>query len=327
MGEVLYKMATMARLGGVSPVLLRTWERRHGLFEPHRTAGGHRLYTEDDLRVLQSIKRHLGQGRSIGEVEALGRAALLAADGAAPSPGAPGGPGEPAAVERWARDLVNAALELEPRVAARALDEAFARLSPERAISEVIAPALRTIGELWAQERCGVAGEHLVSELVSTRLRSVWAAASAPGAGPYDVLVSCFPDEQHALGGLSVALLLARRQRRVRWFGAALPLTDLERVVAETRPGHVLLSVSRVALVELHAAALSGIARRLPGTRFVVGGPGVVEGRADPHVRYVAGPAVEMDLEALGEEASPRAPRAAGRAGARPARRPRASGA
>ena len=37
------------------------------------------LYTEDDLRVLDSIKRHLSEGRSIGEVEALGRAALLAA--------------------------------------------------------------------------------------------------------------------------------------------------------------------------------------------------------------------------------------------------------
>jgi DNA-binding transcriptional MerR regulator len=304
MGEVLYKMATMARLGGVAPVLLRTWERRHGFFEPQRTPGGHRLYTEDDLRVLKSIKRHLREGRSIGEVEALGRASLLGgppdAVGGGASTAARRGAAEPPATERWTSAIVKAALELQPGLASKALDEAFAGLSPERAIAEVVEPAMRTIGELWAKERCGVAGEHLVSELVGTRLRSVWAAASAAGEGRYDALVTCLPDEQHALGSLTVALLLCRRQRRVRWLGAALPLTDLERVCAETKPAQVLLSVSRAALVDLHAAALSEVARRLPGSRFVVGGPGVLEGRHDPRVEYVVGRALDLDLEALG---------------------------
>lgn len=311
MGEVLYKMATMARLGGVAPVLLRTWERRHGFFEPQRTPGGHRLYTEDDLRVLESIKRHLSEGRSIGEVEALGRAALLAAGRGGEGAAARRAPGEAAAAERWRGDLVNAALELEPELATRALDEAFAGLSPERAIAEVVEPAMRTIGELWARERCGVAGEHLVSELVGTRLRSVWATASSAG-GPYDALVTCFPDEQHALGSLTVALLLCRQQRKVRWLGAALPLTDLERVCADTRPAQVLLSVARAALVDLHAAALSGVASRLPGIRFVVGGPGVLEPRADAHVEYVVGRALELDLDALGRR--PARPRKGSRA-------------
>ncbi len=71
----------------------------------------------------------------------------------------------------------------------------------------------------------------------------------------YDALVTCFPDEQHALGSLTVALLLGRRQRKVRWLGAALPLTDLERVCADTKPALVLLSVSRAALVDLHGPA------------------------------------------------------------------------
>lgn len=318
MGEVLYKMATMARLGGVPPVLLRTWERRHGFFEPQRTPGGHRLYTEDDLRVLESIKRHLSEGRSIGEVEALGRAALLAAagrGGAGRSGPARRAPGEAAAAERWRSDLVNAALELDPELASRALDEAFAGLSAERAIAEVVEPAMRTIGELWSKERCSVAGEHLVSELVGTRLRGVWASASAAGGGRYDALVTCFPDEQHALGSLTVALLLGRRQRKVRWLGAALPLTDLERVCADTKPALVLLSVSRAALVDLHGPALSAVASRLPDVRFVVGGPGVLEPRADAHVEYVVGRALELDLDALGRR--PARPRKGPRARAR----------
>ena len=74
----MYKMGTIAELSGFSPELLRAWERRHALLEPERTEGGHRLYTDDDLRVLRRVKSLLDQGRSIGEVAQRGRAALLA---------------------------------------------------------------------------------------------------------------------------------------------------------------------------------------------------------------------------------------------------------
>ena len=62
-GDRLFKMRTVTRRTGFSPALLRAWERRHGLLEPRRTEGGHRLYTEADLQVLLGVKSLLDEGK------------------------------------------------------------------------------------------------------------------------------------------------------------------------------------------------------------------------------------------------------------------------
>jgi len=52
----LYPIGDAARLVGVSRALLRLWERER-LIEPRRSQGGHRLYSEQDLRRLRQVAR------------------------------------------------------------------------------------------------------------------------------------------------------------------------------------------------------------------------------------------------------------------------------
>jgi DNA-binding transcriptional MerR regulator len=73
-----HKIRTISERTGFSPGLLRAWERRYRLLEPVRLEGGHRLYSDEDLRILMRIRDLLDEGRSIGELAALGREALLA---------------------------------------------------------------------------------------------------------------------------------------------------------------------------------------------------------------------------------------------------------
>jgi MerR family transcriptional regulator, heat shock protein HspR len=49
-----YVMSVAAALTGVHPQTLRLYERR-GLLEPSRTAGGNRLYSDDDLARIGRI--------------------------------------------------------------------------------------------------------------------------------------------------------------------------------------------------------------------------------------------------------------------------------
>ncbi|MCO5165558.1 MAG: MerR family transcriptional regulator [Planctomycetes bacterium] len=265
----LHKMGTLARLTGLSPILLRAWERRYDLLRPERTAGGHRLYTEDDLRLLRRVQELLGQGRSIGEVAALGREALLRD---ASPPVRTRAPDVAAGAVGWREDLVQAAVEIDARAADRALDEAFAALSPDRALVDVVEPALREVGALWAAGRCSVAGEHLVSSAVTGRLLRLLEAASAQANGGPAAVCACFPDELHALGALNVAYWLARRGHRVTWLGAALPFEDLDRACERVGPEAVFLSVSRAALLEAHTPGLVALVRRRREVRFHVGG-------------------------------------------------------
>ena len=56
---------------GVSPELLRAWERRYGLLQPTRSAGGLRLYSLDDLERVRGMQQHLAEGLAAAEAAAL----------------------------------------------------------------------------------------------------------------------------------------------------------------------------------------------------------------------------------------------------------------
>lgn len=56
---------------GVKAVTLRAWQRRYGLLEPQRNEKGHRLYSEQDIRCIESILYWLKRGVSIGKVRTL----------------------------------------------------------------------------------------------------------------------------------------------------------------------------------------------------------------------------------------------------------------
>lgn len=61
---------------GLTPDGLRKWERRHQAVRPSRTPGGHRLYSDADLRRLSLLRRLTMNGWRIGEVAALSTAEL-----------------------------------------------------------------------------------------------------------------------------------------------------------------------------------------------------------------------------------------------------------
>lgn len=67
-----YKIGTVASLLGVTPNLLRAWERRYAFTRPARQTGRQRLYSERDLALLGRVVELIHQGLSVGEVAALG---------------------------------------------------------------------------------------------------------------------------------------------------------------------------------------------------------------------------------------------------------------
>lgn len=74
--ETSFRIGRLAELSGVPPVVIRAWERRHGLLEPERTENGYRLYTLRDLSVLKRVQELLGEGQRIGDIARMGRDVL-----------------------------------------------------------------------------------------------------------------------------------------------------------------------------------------------------------------------------------------------------------
>ncbi len=277
-------MRTIARLTEFSPEVLRAWERRHGLLQPLRGAGGHRLYTEDDLAVLRRVKNLMSEGRSIGEIAGLGREFLLDAprgarppvQGAAlPSIGVGGDVAISTELERGSQTIVGAALAMDSAAINRALDDAFANTSPEHVVSGLILPAAKEIGDLWIAGRCSVASEHLASGIFVHRLRRMVETAEPSHSEWRPVVVACFPDEYHQLGALIAAYWLCRNGLRVTFLGAALPLDDLRSAWQVLEPSATLLSVTRRAVYDLHRLSFRKLLGELPsGMPLFIGGQG-----------------------------------------------------
>tara|TARA_Y100001956_G_C4123202_1_gene188637 strand:+ start:125 stop:925 length:801 start_codon:yes stop_codon:yes gene_type:complete len=67
----LYAIREVSEITGVKPVTLRAWQRRYNLIQPIRTSKGHRLYSDEDIALIQAVQMWLSKGVSIGKVKSL----------------------------------------------------------------------------------------------------------------------------------------------------------------------------------------------------------------------------------------------------------------
>lgn len=67
----IYSIGAVARMVRISPSTLRTWEERYGVISPHRSGGGHRLYTRDQVEQLRFVASRVEEGLSAADAHRL----------------------------------------------------------------------------------------------------------------------------------------------------------------------------------------------------------------------------------------------------------------
>ncbi len=222
----------IAKRTGVPAATLRKWEQRYGVLAPERTEGSHRRYSEADVLRVEWLKARLAEGYRIGEAARL----LGAGDGEAPA----------AAPEELARELVDATAASDPARAERLVEQALTLFPPERALDEVVAPALFEIGEAWARGDIGVGQEHATSEVVRARLRALL-DSRATGAGARAVLC-CVAGERHEIGLLGLGVLLQGAGWGVVYLGADTPVPEAVAIAVARSASLLCVSASEPAL-------------------------------------------------------------------------------
>ena len=63
----VYSIGALARMLGVSPATLRSWEDRYGVVVPERSAGAQRLYSREHLDQLRFVCRQMHSGLSAAD--------------------------------------------------------------------------------------------------------------------------------------------------------------------------------------------------------------------------------------------------------------------
>jgi MerR family transcriptional regulator, light-induced transcriptional regulator len=248
------RIGELSRRSGVSPELLRAWERRYGLLQPARTAGGLRLYTGADLERVRAMQRHIGEGLAAREAADLAREA-------APGPVAVAALDPGTVLGRLA-----AAMDAFDEPAAQAvIDDLLARTTIDALLSEIVIPYLHELGERWERGEVSIAQEHFASNLLRGRLLGL-ARGWGRGAGPR-ALLACPEGERHDLGLIAFGLALRERGWRIDYLGSDTPLASIAETVEAIEPD--LLVLSAVA-----PEPLANVAALPRAQRVAVAGPG-----------------------------------------------------
>ena len=70
-GVARHPIRVVSRRTGLSPALLRAWEKRYRVVTPSRSEGGQRLYADEDVHRLALLQWVVEEGRNISQVSSL----------------------------------------------------------------------------------------------------------------------------------------------------------------------------------------------------------------------------------------------------------------
>ncbi|MFF5992651.1 MerR family transcriptional regulator [Prauserella flavalba] len=249
----LWTPGRVARLLGVSPITLRSWDARYGIGPSFRPEGRQRRYTDADVALLRRMRRLIDEGVRTRDAAN----AVL------------GHPAENLVTGTGEEELEQATDLMHRATMAALLDESLAAKGVEGTWRDVAAPVLRTLGRRWERGReCFAVEWALTTEISAALDRYVRPRGSARGGA--GVLLAPCPDEQHTLPLEVLRAALCEREVPVVFTG--LPSGGVLTLDLASRldPRGVVLWSMTVATAD--PALLRGLRER--GAAVTLAGPG-----------------------------------------------------
>lgn len=277
--RVLHPMREVTHRTGLTPDLLRAWEKRYRVVKPRRSAGGQRLYSEEDIEHLRRLHRAVLAGRSIGQVAHLDRAALarlVEGDSSGSTPAPAGLPDETTrAITRAHAECLAATERLDHAALERILRHAAHQFSVPVLLDQLIAPVLRDIGDRWERGAILPVHEHTASVEIHRLL--TWLVHATPVKQDAPLIAVTTPaGQQMELGALMAGATAAAEGWRVAWLGPNLPSGDIVLAAQALRPAALAISLVHQTRDAELAKELERIARGVAGqVPLLVGGRAV----------------------------------------------------
>jgi DNA-binding transcriptional MerR regulator/methanogenic corrinoid protein MtbC1 len=286
MDQPCHTIKMAAKLTGLSPHVIRVWEKRYSAVVPNRSESRRRLFTGHDLERLNCLRQATEAGHNIGAIAKLTNASLIQLVLRT----APAGPlpletaqekvnGREGMTETGGGYGVETLIRL-----VRAYDQegllaqlraAHTELGSQGLLVKVIAPLARALGDLWAAGDLTAADEHFASatlrEYLLTNTRQY------AGGGHPTVLVVTPAGQLHELGAVMVAFAARNQGWNTVYLGASLPAAEIAGAAARHQARAVALSIVFPADDIALSAELLELWKHLPANTKILAG-----GRAAP---------------------------------------------
>ncbi|TFG39341.1 MAG: cobalamin B12-binding domain-containing protein [Candidatus Aminicenantes bacterium] len=282
--EPRHPVRVVSERTGLSPHVLRVWERRYQAVAPARSEGSQRLYSDADVERLTLLHRASAGGRNVSQLVPLTNAQLrelISDDDAART----------RRVSPASAELPEAQLAVtEAMAAVEALDgdrlngilkRALLRHGIAVGAEQVIVPLLTLIGERWHAGELPPSHEHLATAIIQHTLTDVVHDSAAGPLTRPRILVATPAGQRHELGAMLVAATAAPLGWNVLYLGQDLPVRDIARAAELGMARVVALSLVYPANDERLAAELKWLTTVLAPQVTLVFGGAAAEGYAE----------------------------------------------
>ena len=294
-----------AARSGLTPDVLRAWEKRYSAVHPLRK-DGRRLYGEEDIQRLILLRRATLAGRRIGDVAALttealrqleeaDRLAMAEVPGTARMPHS-SGPRSSLSTEpeTYRAACLEAVMGFDGEEFNRALEQASVALGQVKLLDDVILPVMQDVGEMWRQGDLRIAQEHLATEVLQGFLTELRKAHASDSAAPH-IVIATLPGQHHELGALVVAATAASEGWNVTYLGPNLPTEEIAAAVLGMNARAVALSLIYPADDPRLGTQIESLRRHIgEGITLIIGGSasanyaGSIKASSAIHLREMA---------------------------------------
>lgn len=245
-----YLISTVSKRSGVKSDLVRAWERRYQAVTPTRTAGGHRVYTDQDIARLKLLNQATNNGHSISQIAQFSLDELKNLLKNEPNTTAqnPGNTPYTACnrvhiAEDYIEKCYAAVLAFDARTLESHFENAIVELGSQAFIEHLLTPLLTMIGDRWKTGELRPVHEHMTSSIIRSLSYILRNNNPCSDFAPR-MIVSTPIGQLHELGALLAAIMAELNGWQVTYLGANLPAEEIAAAVKFTNARAVTISIS-----------------------------------------------------------------------------------
>ena len=224
-----YSIKDVEHLSGVKAHTLRIWEQRYDIFQPHRTDTNIRYYSDEDLKIIICISALISQGYKIGNIAKMTKSSIqehlqnIA--------------NKDYSFDIQIKALTTAMIDVDEPYFEKIINIAIASIGFEDTMINVIFPFLERIGIMWLTGAVNPAQEHFISNLIRQKIIAAIDKLEVNEHLPQKKYLLYLPEgEMHEISLLFLAFLLKKRNNRITYLGANVPLGDVVSVTKHAKP-------------------------------------------------------------------------------------------
>jgi MerR family transcriptional regulator, light-induced transcriptional regulator len=265
--EGKYNIKAVSLMLGIQPGTLRAWERRYKMIAPVRNDSGHRLYTEEHVKLLKILLKKINQGFTISQAVAMidKKPLYVEADIEQPI--------YQLQCVKLTEELLEAFVKFDEPKAQEVINTLFAIFTVEKVIFEVFSTVLVNMGKLLESGKANSSHIHFASMLIRSRIAAIYHNHSINLLRPKAVTF-CSPGEWHDIGLLIFSLFIRRQGLDVINLGANIVVEDLDQSLNIIQPKYLFISCTMQENIPPTLELINQLTEQFPSIRIGLGGTG-----------------------------------------------------